>query len=494
MKWTNLILFVVTALLSCNKDAEIQPKEYPYVIAEKVEVYDNGAKFTADITNLGDHHILAHGFVWNDSVSPNINDHSKLINSEANTGKYTIELYSGFIEGQTYYVRPYIKTEKHEVYGNMVSFISKGSLPPVINDFSPKFGPIGTQVEIIGENFALSISGNLVKFGYAVAIIDSVFENKLIVRIPTISKPEKVNISIETAEMMSISNELFDLWFPWKEKNGKPQINNNATSFSINNKGYIINENTTNMIVYDPLNDSWQAELVLPENSGVLPLAYTSNNFVYVLLQNSFWQYNPKTETWTKKADFPGIRQTRKDYVIGMSINDNIYLGNCYNYYDFWEYDVVLDKWNRKGDFIGRIDSDNPVWGNFSFSINNKGFVGIGRSAYFHSFWEYDPIIDSWTIKSKPPTNSYDSFCSFVINNKGYVGLGHNFEWGDGYVSNEIWEYDLTADIWIKYNNCPIGMAVYTSFSMDNKGYVVPSYTRHYDKLYNIWEFNPSKN
>jgi hypothetical protein len=497
MRYLRFIILITTllSLSNCEKDAEVHPKEYPYVITNSPSVYSEGAEFSADLISIGNQKILKYGFVWGTESNPTIQDSKRLFDEKASKGVYSCNVNSGLAKGQTYYVRAYILTDQYEVYGNVKSFSSQGSLPPVINDFEPKFGPIGTEVVIAGRNFGSSKNSNTVKFGSIKAIIVSASENSIVVIITQLTKPEKVQITIETAGMSVTSRYSFDLWFPWLRKKDFGLVGDNSASFSIENIGYVINRNSTNMLTYNPITDEWQNSITLPENSGNTPLAFSLNEVAYILLNNDMWQYNPLSNNWIKKEVFPGTIQNDRRYIFGFNINSNIYIGNCYNKYEFWEYDTNLDKWIRKSDFIGHFSQSRPVWGNYTFSSNNKGFLGVSQTAFAsNTLWKYDPTEDTWSSKSPLPSDAYGDYCSFVINDDTFVGLGNNFVWGDGYVSNKIWKYDFQNDRWIEYHNCPANLGVNTSFCINKKAYIVSGYTKYYYDSDNVWEFDPSKN
>ncbi len=493
MKRSQIILVLLLAIIiSCEKEATIQPKDYPYVLTK--DVVDNnptGVTLVAEVLDFCKEDIIDYGFIWME----NENEYKQSLLNKTTIEDFRLRISSGLEKGGNYSYKAYVQTTDCMVLGNAISFKSLGSLSPRINSFTPNFGPIGTQVAIEGENFAISKSGNIVKFGNITVIVDSVSENRLVVTIPKITKPEKVNITVETAGMFAASVDSFDLWFPWLPKSDYSSVYYGSTSFSIEHMGCVINRSSFNMLKYNSIDDVWQNNINLPESSGDMPLAFASNGKGYALLSSGFWEYNPLSNSWIRKADFPGTVQRDKNYVFGMSIEDNIYIGNCYGTYEFWQYDIIQDSWQRKADFIGDFDMSSPVWGNYAFSIYGKGFLGISQTGFaLNSLWEYDPKQDLWSSKSPLPSYSYRSYCCFVINEEPFVGLGNNFDWSDGYVSNEIWKYDYYSDKWVKYHNCPVSMAVNTSFSINEKAYIVSSYTRYYDDLDNVWEFDPSKN
>src|SRR5690348_7211445 len=112
-----------------------------------------------------------------------------------------------------------------------------------------------------------------------------------------------------------------------------------------------------------------------------------------VIALSSFREYDPATNTWTRKAHLPGVPEGRLAYGVGFSIGSKGYivtgshLGTTYSR-QVSEYDPVTDTWTRKANFggIGRYDA-------VGFSIGNKGYVGLGTNygQALSDFWEYDP-------------------------------------------------------------------------------------------------------
>lgn len=492
----NQLLFLISTLfvvfIGCEKDAEISSKEYPVIITLEPSVNSEGVKFGAEITSWGNEDIIEYGFIWNST-----NAHfSKKIGDSPERKEFTYAITGGFEKDTEYSVRSYVKTNSKTIYGTELNFDSQGSLSPKITSFNPKHGPIGTVVEIDGANFALSKTANTVTFGDITVTVDSVTENKLFVSIPEkVLKPEKVSITVRTAGMEASSQDFFEIWYPWLQKQDFSLVKYDAASFCINNIGYVINTNSSTMLTYLPDADTWQSDLTLPENSGSTPLAFSYNEKAYVLLKNGFWEYDPNSNNWNLKENFPGKLQTDRMYIFGFSAAGCIYFGNCYKSYEFWEYNIQENRWHQKADFIGNFNETAPVWGNYTFTLNNIGFVGISQSGFaLNTLWTYDAANDTWLEKSPLPSDAYGAYCSFVIDEYAYVGLGNNFNWSDGYVSDKIWKYNFKNDKWIEYHNCPVHLGVYASLSLNNKGYIVSGYTRQYKDCHNVWEFDPQKN
>lgn len=106
-----------------------------------------------------------------------------------------------------------------------------------------------------------------------------------------------------------------------------------------------------------------------------------------------FWEYNPATNSWTQKAPFGGAA---RHAATGISIGNRGYIGTGGSYFqanasykDFWKYDVATNTWTKKADYPG-IAGFQAV----GFSIGNFGYIGTGynfASGPAKDFWEYCP-------------------------------------------------------------------------------------------------------
>src|ERR1700722_1022190 len=73
----------------------------------------------------------------------------------------------------------------------------------------------------------------------------------------------------------------------------------------------------------------------------------------------SLWQFNPATNSWTQKANFPGSART---YAVGFAIGGKGYVGTGANELsdfrkDFYAYDTATNVWARIADFGGKARS-----------------------------------------------------------------------------------------------------------------------------------------
>jgi len=517
MKYISVLIVFITLffLSNCDKKAEVLPNEYPFVITNTPIVNEEGAVFSADIINLGNQNIISYGFVWSKDDKPTLSDYCKLFNSDATKGIYTFNLKSGLIDGETYNLRAFVLTQQYEVYGNMVSFKSAGCLPPKIINFEPKYGQVGTQVIIEGRNFALLKSANIVKFGHALSIVDSVSENRLYVTISAVSVPGLVLVTVETPGYIATSVQYFDLWFPWEKKSDYPGTYlRNTNNFMVNGKIYVCGglltepfQIMTEFWEYDPLNDKWTKKPDFPGTARQNGISFACNGKGYYGMGTSYslsnndylvdiWEYDPLFGQWTQKTTYPG---TPVIYSKAFVINNKAYLGPGYFYEDswktfvsdLWEYDPITNSWKEKKEFPG---PDSRL--GMAIGGGGRGYMGLGSNGGgMDKFYEYDALSDTWEIAGNYPGNGFNDIASFYIDGKLYFGMGSN---NSNISYRDFWEFDLVSKNWTKMSPCPTKLSPSISYTVDNKGYVgygwyhsTPS-----DSIYGrrFYEFDPIKN
>ena len=179
-------------------------------------------------------------------------------------------------------------------------------------------------------------------------------------------------------------------------------------------------------------------------NSGSISLAY-----------HDWWEYEPSTDSWSQKADYPLDRFA----VVGFTIGNKGYMGsgNEQSFGDraeFFEYDPITNVWTAKANF------PNPAGGNTSFAVNGLGYMGFGNGVGLYS---YNPILNAWTFVPTPIGPS-DYSSSFVIGNKAYILPSF---------SSTFYEFNPVTGV--TTTKAPfIGDARYAavSFAVRNQGYI----------------------
>ena len=97
---------------------------------------------------------------------------------------------------------------------------------------------------------------------------------------------------------------------------------------------------------------------------------------------NDLWEYDMSRNSWTQCADMPvagrkaavGFAVNGKGYITTGSVKDG---SSSYCVADTWEYDPATDTWTRKDDFKGGVRD-----GALAFSIGGYGYVGLQQRRY----------------------------------------------------------------------------------------------------------------
>ena len=236
-----------------------------------------------------------------------------------------------------------------------------------------------------------------------------------------------------------------------------------GTGYGGPNKGARLNT----FYKYDPKKDNWSlcASLQDPTDpfrnlgrTGASAFAAGGKGYVVTGCDSAFnslndtWAFDPATNSWSQKADFPGVARY---YGVGFAIGDTGYIGTGTTgssgtmLSDFYRYipDAGAGTWQSITSMKDK--RQNAV----AFVINDSAYVvtGTGSSGTASYMYVYDRTNDVWREKSqiKNATDfSYDDdyttierkqAVAFVINNKGYVATGT--------VAN-TWEYDPINDRW----------------------------------------------
>lgn len=161
---------------------------------------------------------------------------------------------------------------------------------------------------------------------------------------------------------------------------------------------------------------------------------------------SDLWEYDMEMDAWMQKADFPGSARSK---ATAFSIGDKGYLGTGYNYTteggevylnDFWEYDPASNTWTQKADFPGSARYDAV-----SFSVLGKGYIGAGYDGnYLKDFYAYEPSSNSWQQIVSIGGTKRQGASSFVIDDVAYICCGQN----NGEYVYDFWKYDPASGSW----------------------------------------------
>ncbi len=191
----------------------------------------------------------------------------------------------------------------------------------------------------------------------------------------------------------------------------------------------------TDLYAYDPNTNAWTTKAAYTTTgNGVYRCASTScNGKGYVIggrnsfsSTNTVYEYNPLTDTWLMRAMFPGVPTSSggRDGGVAFSMNLKVYFGtgrdDSFYQNDFWEYDPATDIWTRKADLPG-VGRQSAV----GFVVQNKGFIATGSNGGFlKDCWWYDVTTNQWNFANNFDGSGRKSAVAFSILDSGYIATG----------------------------------------------------------------------
>jgi RNA polymerase sigma factor (sigma-70 family) len=300
------------------------------------------------------------------------------------------------------------------------------------------FNPDVTRVNLFGNTtgLPLSVESKVLKIGEIPVDVVKTSENTIISnKLGKADNGEPKKPDIQNV-FMSPQGE-----GEWSKKADMPMAKCGVAACTIGNKIYVIGG--------------------LSVNGGI----YTSVATVE--------EYDPKNDSWTKKADMPTPRDlfgfsvvNGKIYAIGgeKMVGQNLdWLQSAVE-----EYDPRIDKWTKKANML------TARFGASAVAVNGKIYViGGGNSAAqaVPNVEEYDPKIDKWTKKTDMPTAKAGSAFA-EINGKIYIFGGETGGWCNGPVLSTVEEYDPVTDTWVEKSNMPSPLLCSSACIINNKVYI----------------------
>jgi len=213
--------------------------------------------------------------------------------------------------------------------------------------------------------------------------------------------------------------------------------------FVVQDRAYIISANQ--VWEYSQAGDSWMRKADIPgqDKRAGFGLEIDGKGYVGGGFYNdeAFWEYDPEKDIWSQKSDLPHMCVGSYTPISNMtfSINGKGYVTgtNCY----FWEYDPALDIWEEKA-YMNITPHSGTTYGT-AFAINDKGYVFNAHGVLY----EYDPVKNQWTSNTAYPGTYMCYPGSFSINGKGYVGIGRIMTDNTCTLSitGEFWQYEGTT-------------------------------------------------
>lgn len=204
--------------------------------------------------------------------------------------------------------------------------------------------------------------------------------------------------------------------------------------------------------MYDPLTNTWSKKANFPTkvDSKDAPVnscsSFVYKNWIYLFsfsaqthTNNEVWRYNTENNSWEQLSDFPGAPRTA---AVSCTDANHYYYGlGSGNRNDWWEYFPETDKWTQRSSLPGkgRVNA-------LAFSVNHRFFIATGRymggsvttGQFFNDIMEFDALKNVWYKRGTIPTVGRENAIAFVLNNKAYIGFGET----DALRFNDLWYFE----------------------------------------------------
>lgn len=233
---------------------------------------------------------------------------------------------------------------------------------------------------------------------------------------------------------------------------------------------------------YDPVTDSWSQVADLPGSARRNAVAFSIGNYGYVgtgitsassdfgTMLSDFYRYDPVSNSWSGIASYPGgsgngvyfatgFGVSNKGYVCGGKLGSNFYISQL------WEYNPSTNSWTQKPNFPGGVRYQLC-----SFVVGNSGFVGFGtdNDMYRNDLWEFKPSANEWIERSSLPSSERSGVATFSIGDRGFICMGNN-----GGLLDDLWEYNPSEDEWaVRDNYSGSSRKWAVGFALNDRGYV----------------------
>lgn len=517
------ISIAIFSLVTCN-NYEFPKSPYPRIeTLTVVNISEKGVMFQGNIIQLGEKEITNHGFVWGLDENLSIHNEDKIqLGAVSSLGNFEANIKSGLNEGETYFVRAFVATEDYFVYGEAVSFTSKGSTPPIIKSFLPLEGTWGDTITIKGSYFSALAKNNIVKFGPFDSKVLTSNDSTITCIVPNDIPNKTVPIYLTVAGNQAQSTGDFILITPTIESFSPTAatfediITITGTNFSSRKEKNVVKFNEH----IAEVTESSQTQLKVKVPSAISKkenVVSVMVNLQSTIANSKFRVAAPSISSISTTEEFIGatIQITGNNFnptaagnivlfgtqsativnatksIITAKIPDGVYDERTFNVVvtvaeqssSSTETFTLQNAWLRKSVMQPVEERDDAV----AFALNGKGYIGLGSKFGFlyKNFWEYDPTTSTWESIGDFPDKVRAAAVSFSIGDFAYVGGGY-----DPYTVDplfDFWRFDPKSRTWTRIGDLPVPM-IWNSVALSaaDKGYIVLD-----GNVDNFWEYDP---
>jgi len=362
---------------------------------------------------------LEHGFCWStDNPEPTRDD--QVVNLGENRSNLPFVADIGqLVNNVPYYIRPYAVIRKDSevevIYGTVMEF--DGDL-----EFWEKANSFEVYSLFSGIGFSIGSKGYVGLGGFGAGsdsplfweydpTLDEVTQKSDFIGSSTFGTGFSIG---NKGYFCTSSNDFYeydpalDEWIQKADFIGEPRFY--AGGFSIGDKGYIGTGSAgtfetpiyfNDFYEYNPALDEWTqvADFIGESRQNASSFSIGDKGYIGTGRAGNwpewnffkdFYEYDPALDEWTQVADFGGAP---RENASGFSIGDKGYLiwgtnRTTFCMTDFWSYNPDIDTWSKIVDFPAP-----PRHSAVAFSIDGIGYLGTGQCSItsLDDIWKYDP-------------------------------------------------------------------------------------------------------
>jgi hypothetical protein len=367
-----------------------------------------------------------------------------------------------------------------------------------ISTITPITCNVGSIVTIEGENFNGAVSDLTVKVGTVSANLPLTSPTKIEFMVPLVPDGS-YDITVTSAGRSKVYPEKISVTNSWKRLNDLPFLYDYGCVFDFGEEIYVatagISSTERDIYTFDINTREFIKTDGTFSSSVVDPVSCTLNGKGYVIGQKTtegvgFEVFNPDSLTWRKLSDYPGTQQAipfivSDDSVVYAGSGRNYLLQNS-SYYDTWKYSPKTNKWTKLHD-IGNVALTS------SQIYINKQILTV---SVFKELYQYNASTNYWDRILYNSFYGKSGHVSVVLNGKWYLGCGDDYgiHRSTGYMSgltNQFQVYNPTTKQWSELCNEILparSMPLY--FTAGGFLFVGGSQRTH---LMDFWMYDPSK-
>ena len=513
-------------VVSCQDQSEY---DFPLVLTGDVrDITTDGALFNGKIVDLGAGPVLEYGFVWDTRANPTYANAERFAVEEApEIGVYEQRITTALNNGETYFVRAYMRSEQFITYGKSVAFRALGGMPPELIGFTPTMGNLGDTILIFGNNFSYFNEKNRVFIGDIESQVILSTQDSLAVIVPeTLARPES-EVIVSIYDEAATIEERFTLISP-EITSVHPESGLFNTVVMVEGTNFLSHPSSLMAFVGDYRAEivdtlDHQISILLPDSldAQVSSVSIWMNNQVDVY-EDAFTVDPFTIANFEPKVVLTGdqIRITGENFS-PLTTNNTVTVGGLVaevmsarldelivrvplqdqGFYPardvqvsveildrtktFTETLLINDTWFRLPDFPGTESS-----GASCFTAGGFTYVGLNGTA---EFWRFDSGNESWERMSDFTGVLREGGTGFVQGDYIYFGTGIT---SDRTNLVDFYKYSISQDSWTQIGDFPgearngaSGFSINDNSYLTGGVYYVPAI--YYSPYEDCWEFDP---